>query len=156
VQREAPSSPSARPPLDQIVLAGSMRQRDPAERAIVPPRAQKRSEPPRTIERRRTRSRVAAPALVARAVTPTAPVPVPRAPPASSAGFHGALLVVSDPPGARVFVNGRLVGSTPLDLPDVPVGSRVVRVEADGYEAWASAIRVVANQQTRVDASLRR
>jgi len=156
VQTETASSPSARPPQDKIALAAAMPRRDPVDRAVVPPPAQRPPEPPRTIERRRARSRVDAPALVARAATPAAPLAVPSAPAASSAGFHGALFVVSEPAGARVFVNGRLVGETPLDLHDVPVGSRVVRVEADGYEAWATAIRVVANQQTRINAALRR
>jgi len=55
-----------------------------------------------------------------------------------------------------VFVNGKPVGSTPLVLREIPAGSRVVRIEADGYAPWSSAIRVVANQQTHIAATLRR
>lgn len=73
-----------------------------------------------------------------------------------SSGFHGFLVVVSEPPGARVLVNGSVVGSTPLALDRVAVGSRVVRVEADGYEPWSAAVRVVANEQTHVTAVLTR
>jgi hypothetical protein len=69
---------------------------------------------------------------------------------------QGALLVDSEPSGARVFVNGQPVGSTPVVLKEMPVGSRVVRVEADGYRAWSAAIRVVANQETRLDVRLDR
>jgi len=70
--------------------------------------------------------------------------------------FKGSLVLYSGPPGARAFVDGRPVGSTPVILADLPVGSRVVRLEAEGYQTWSAAIRVIANQQTRVTATLYR
>jgi hypothetical protein len=48
------------------------------------------------------------------------------------------------------------VGSTPLVLDNLPVGSRAVRIEADGYQRWSASTRVVANQQTRLSAILAR
>jgi hypothetical protein len=60
------------------------------------------------------------------------------------------------PDGARVFVNGALVGLTPLVLENLPVGSRAVRIEADGYQNWSTSTRVVANQQTDISATLAR
>lgn len=153
---QTPTSPSppAPAPKDPIVLAAPAPQRNAVERVAVPLSARKPPETPRTIERSLARSRDNSRTLAARASTAARTAPIPSAAVAAPA-FYGALLVVSEPSGARVFVNGRLVGSTPLDLHEVPVGSRVVRVEADGYEAWASAVRVVANQQTRIDAALR-
>jgi PEGA domain len=53
-------------------------------------------------------------------------------------------------------VNGALVGSTPLELDNLPVGSRAVRIEADGYQRWSASARIVANQQTRLTATLAR
>jgi hypothetical protein len=70
--------------------------------------------------------------------------------------FHGSLAVDSDPAGALVSVDGRVVGATPLLLKAVPAGSRVVRIESDGFERWSFAARVVANQQVRVVANLQR
>ena len=70
--------------------------------------------------------------------------------------FRGSLMLYSGPPGARAFVDGRAVGSTPVVLSGLPVGSRVVRLEAEGYQTWSAAIRVIANQQTRVTATLYR
>lgn len=70
--------------------------------------------------------------------------------------FRGTLAVSSWPPGARVFVNDEAVGTTPVVLAALPVGSRVVRIEAEGYQLWSSAVQVVANQQTRVTATLYR
>jgi len=70
------------------------------------------------------------------------------------ARYKGSLAFQSAPQGARVFVNGAFVGSTPLTLQNLPVGSRAVRMEADGYQRWSASTRVVANQQTRVSATL--
>lgn len=70
--------------------------------------------------------------------------------------YRGSLVIYSYPPGARVSVDGRRVGITPLALKNIRVGSRVVRVEAGGYEPWSAAARVVADRQTRVTAELSR
>jgi hypothetical protein len=69
--------------------------------------------------------------------------------------FRGSLVVNSRPPGARVFLNGRNVGQTPLVLRNQPAGSRAVRVALDGYEPWSSAVRVVADTETRLRAELK-
>jgi hypothetical protein len=54
-----------------------------------------------------------------------------------------------------VAVNGAAVGITPLVLQDVPVGSRAIRVDLDGYERWSSVLQVVANERTVATATLR-
>lgn len=89
---------------------------------------------------------------------PVNPLPAGKAPAetASRPSFHGTLIVNSEPAGARVIVNGKRVGSTPVILAEMPAGSRVVRIEADGYAAWSGAVRVVANQETRIAATLHR
>ena len=70
--------------------------------------------------------------------------------------FTGSLVLHSTPQGAHAFVNGKPVGSTPVIVSGLPVGSRVVRIEAEGYQTWSAAIRVVADEQTRVAATLYR
>jgi hypothetical protein len=70
--------------------------------------------------------------------------------------FVGSLAVDSRPTGAKVFMDGTLVGTTPMALPSVPVGSHVIRLEHDGYRHWSSSVRVVASEQNRVTASLER
>ena len=72
----------------------------------------------------------------------------------ASSGTAGALSVQSRPPGARVFVNDQLLGSTPLVVPGFPEGPAQVRIEMDGYQTWATTVRVAAGEQTRVAASL--
>jgi hypothetical protein len=83
-------------------------------------------------------------------------VPAARRRNRSAPTYRGSLAFGSAPRGARVFVNGHLVGSTPLVLENLPVGSRAIRIEADGYQHWSSSTRVVANQQTHVSATLAR
>jgi hypothetical protein len=75
--------------------------------------------------------------------------------PSSSRGV-GSISVDSRPPGARVYVNDRLIGSTPLAIPGLPAGPATVRIEMDGYQTWATTARVSAGEQTRVAASLDR
>lgn len=69
--------------------------------------------------------------------------------------FRGSLTVRSRPAGASVFINGRPVGKTPLVLRNQTVGSRSVRITLDGHEVWSTAARVVAYQQSVVQANLR-
>jgi serine/threonine-protein kinase len=76
--------------------------------------------------------------------------------PAAPERYTAALVVESRPAGAKVFVDGELVGATPLSLPSVAVGSHAVRLEHDGYRRWTSSVRVVASEQNRVTASLER
>jgi hypothetical protein len=53
-------------------------------------------------------------------------------------------------------VDGALVGTTPLVLPEVPAGDHAVHLELDGYKRWASAVRVVPSESNRVAASMDR
>jgi hypothetical protein len=80
----------------------------------------------------------------------------PAAPRPRRTVFRGALAVNSRPAGARVSINGQSLGVTPLTVRSLPAGSRVVRVTAQGYHPWASAVRVVANQRNSVLVNLQR
>jgi hypothetical protein len=68
--------------------------------------------------------------------------------------FQGSLVITSRPGGAAIFMNGRHVGTTPLVLNDLPVGSRAVRLTLAGYAPWSRAVQVVAQQRTTVAATL--
>jgi serine/threonine protein kinase len=86
-----------------------------------------------------------------------APERATTTPASGTAGrFVGALLVESRPEGAKVFLDGRLIGSTPLSMPGIPAGEHAIRLERDGYRRWSSSIRIVASEQNRVTASLER
>jgi eukaryotic-like serine/threonine-protein kinase len=85
--------------------------------------------------------------------TPTRPAPTPPpAPPAVS----GPVEVVSRPTGARVFVDDRPAGVTPLRLPSLSAGSRTIRLELDGYGPWTLTVVLEPGAPRRVAASLER
>lgn len=69
-------------------------------------------------------------------------------------GYRGRLRVNSHPVGATVFVNNQRVGQTPVVLSSLPVGSRAIRVELNGYATWSGAVRIVANHSATVSARL--
>jgi hypothetical protein len=73
---------------------------------------------------------------------------------AEGVGFVGRLLVESRPPGARVFVDRRPMGETPLVVPRLGAGSHVIRLDRKGFERWSAAVQVVAGETTSVDVRL--
>ena len=84
-----------------------------------------------------------------------APAPArPAAEPAAPVATTGSLFVDSRPRGARVFVDGRSVGQTPLSLPEMSVGSHQVRIEMAGKQPWTSTAMVRAGAMARVSGSL--
>jgi hypothetical protein len=149
-----------------------------AERAV--PRAQRQAssdeKPAATAGQEFTDSNVPQPQVSDRPVTP-APEPAQslpaseaerrdqnvitapprRAEPMAPAGRGpGAIEVDSRPQGARVFVDGRLVGRTPLSLPDVQPGAHAVRIDLPGYQRWVTSVNVAPGTRQRVAASLER
>jgi len=83
----------------------------------------------------------------------TSPVPTT---PATLGRYSGALDVDSKPTGAKVYLDNKLIGTTPLRIPSVSAGSHAVRIERDGYRRWSSSVRIVAAERHRVTASLER
>jgi hypothetical protein len=69
--------------------------------------------------------------------------------------FAGTLSVKSVPAGAKVTINGKVAGVTPLTLPRQRAGSHAVQIAQDGFERWSAAVRVPADQLTQVSATLR-
>jgi hypothetical protein len=96
-----------------------------------------------------------------RAAAPPAPAASAPAASAKSAASRpairtGSIYVDSRPRGARVFIDGRAVGVTPLRLGDVRAGSHTVRLELDEHRTWTDRRYVLAGQETRVTGSLER
>lgn len=79
-----------------------------------------------------------------------APVPLPENQPLGV----GSIFVDTRPPGVEVWLDQRLVGETPMLLPDVAAGSHVVEFKYDGYRDWSTTVQVDSATQARVAASL--
>ena len=63
-------------------------------------------------------------------------------------------MVDSRPAGARVFVDGKMAGTTPMLLDDVTPGDHTVRLELDGFNSWTATSKVAGGERTRVSGSL--
>ena len=92
----------------------------------------------------------------------TAPAPGRSAPAAAvprsstTEAYTGSVFVDSRPRGAKVFIDGKEVGSTPVGVPAVRIGSHVVRLELPDHRTWTSTTTVSAGRQSRVTGSLDR
>jgi len=65
-------------------------------------------------------------------------------PPPSKPPERYPLRVVSEPPGARVYLDGFYLGRTPLESPPVEGGKRVLRLELPGYEPLEAEVLLKA------------
>jgi hypothetical protein len=66
----------------------------------------------------------------------------------------GTLSIDSRPVGANVFIDGRLVGTTPLLLPHISPGAHLVRLQLAAHRDWTSTVQVVRDRRNRVTAAL--
>ena len=83
--------------------------------------------------------------------------PAPSRPAPSRPGrteYFGSVYVDSRPQGATVYIGGKQFGKTPLRIPEVAIGSHVVRLELPDHRAWTKAIRVTAGEEIRATGSL--
>jgi hypothetical protein len=62
--------------------------------------------------------------------------------------------VNSNPSGARVILDGKPVGTTPLQLKDVTAGTHVVQLELVNYQTWRTSTTIPPGRQARVSGSL--
>jgi hypothetical protein len=81
--------------------------------------------------------------------------PTGRAAPVAARAEQGAgtLSITSRPPGARVRVDGKSVGRSPVDLP-LAAGEHAVLVEKAHYEGLKRTVRIVPGATATVDAEL--
>ncbi len=78
----------------------------------------------------------------------------PVAVPANAPLEVGSIFVDTRPPGVQVWLDQRLVGETPMLIPDVAAGSHYLEFKSDGYREWATTVQVGSNTQADVTASL--
>ena len=76
--------------------------------------------------------------------------------PRKSAAASTTISFNSRPAGARVILDGKNVGTTPLTLNKVAAGRHTVELRLAGYGAWTTSITVEAGKPQRVTGSLER
>lgn len=75
----------------------------------------------------------------------TIPAPTPQ---------YGALHITAPVDGARVFIDGKMVGSTPVYLNEVLAGVHSIEINADGYLPYTTDMEIVPKQENAVRAKL--
>jgi len=66
----------------------------------------------------------------------------------------GSLLVETRPAGARVVLDGKSLGVTPLSVPDVHVGTHPLRIERAGYKTLVTSVVIKSGERARVAVTL--
>lgn len=66
----------------------------------------------------------------------------------------GALSITSDPPGATVYVDGEVVGQTPLTIDQLPAGDHRVKIVKAGYLENGRVVTVTTGQSKNVNVKL--
>lgn len=79
-----------------------------------------------------------------------------RPAPAAKGATTGSLNVDSRPKGARVTMDGRSLGSTPLSVPGLKPGVHSVRVELPGYKVLTTTVTVKAGETAKLAVTLER
>lgn len=101
------------------------------------------------------RAETARPQSAARAKQPSADVVTAPLPIVASEASAPSLVILSDPPGARVTVDGIGWGTTPLSIRRLSAGSRQIRVTLSGYSAAVRTVRVADGRSVTVTIPLR-
>jgi hypothetical protein len=83
------------------------------------------------------------------------------APPAGTANAPAVksvltVLIESTPPGARIRINGRDLGPTPLTVRQLRPGTHTLELRLSGYKPWSQRLTVAAGDKRRVTATLER
>jgi predicted Ser/Thr protein kinase len=90
------------------------------------------------------------PAPVAAAAAPVAPAAVPASVPPSTTAAEPGQLQVAVRPWGEVSVDGRVIGTTPLDRITLPVGTHVLRVRHPLYELWERPVTIRSGETAKV------
>jgi cytoskeletal protein RodZ len=103
------------------------------------------------------RSEVTTPASIVKTDTAVAAEASPAAVAAAaepSAAAKAALVVTTEPGGARVTVNGIGWGLSPVTIPYLPPGDKRIRVSKEGFETQERVLRIGDGQRHSLDIQL--
>lgn len=66
----------------------------------------------------------------------------------------GSLMVQSTPESASVFLDGQLIGTTPIQLNGIEVGEHSLKLQLPGFKGWDERISIRSRQQLGINAEL--
>ena len=86
--------------------------------------------------------------------SPSRTISLTLKPAPKSLAARGSIFVDSRPRGARVRIDGRDVGATPISVPELSAGAHHVQIELAGHKPVSSTATVTPGQQTRVTVTM--
>jgi len=75
-------------------------------------------------------------------------------PPTAPAATTGSVYIDTRPSGAQVTIDGRMVGTAPMRVPDLAPGAHTIRLDLAGHKSLTTTVVVRAGQQVPVRVSL--
>jgi len=121
----------------------------PATDPIAPaPVASATNDPPRTVE---AQSVTPEPKPEPLATRQRAPAGRPeRIPQSTLTGLY----VQSRPSGANVYLDDKLISTTPFQLSDIVPGRYTIRIDREGYRSWSAPVNIQRGARTNISAVL--
>jgi hypothetical protein len=67
----------------------------------------------------------------------------------------GTLKVFSDPPGAQIVIDGKIIGTTPLKIINIDAGERMMALRLQGYSTFESSVQITTNETQNITVTLK-
>jgi transcriptional regulator with XRE-family HTH domain len=155
LQRQAVAAGDAGVVPDRPIVRRSMPSAQPASAAVLSP-------PPTTADRAPAVSRASLPVAAERAETESSVATSGRSTTVATQSGAGTmavdpvteLVVTTDPPGARVTVNGVAWGTAPVTIRYLPAGDKRIRASKDGYAVEERLMRLKDGARQSVELHL--
>ena len=68
--------------------------------------------------------------------------------------IYGSLIVDGSPTDVAVYVDGKKVGTSPLFVSELLIGTHKIRLEKDGYDQQEKSVQIAENQESMLDFTL--
>ena len=68
--------------------------------------------------------------------------------------IYGSLIVDGSPADVDVYVDGKKVGTSPLFVSELLIGTHKIRLEKDGYDQQEKTVQIAENQESMLDFTL--
>ncbi len=68
----------------------------------------------------------------------------------------GSVIIKSKPDNARIYLDGKHVGTTPESIPSINPGTHEIKVELDNYDVWNETVNFEAGKESVINAVLQR
>ena len=68
--------------------------------------------------------------------------------------IYGSLVIDGSPADVAVYVDGKKVGTSPLFVSELLIGTHKIRLEKDGYDQQEKTVQIAENQESMLDFTL--